>query len=1371
MAFSSTPSRLEAVFVQRDTTNIRYDQINISGSDLIVYLDGTGSINADKIPVWAAKYGLGSGSISSGSVASSSWASHSISASYALTSSYAITASYALTSSEALNSVSSSYFSGSQITASSILVGLILPLGSEIGSPVTPFSSIYANRFFGTASWATHSLSSSTATSASYASSSSYAVTSSTLIPDAIIPQYTLFSTSDTSSVVIFTEIKNGLSTLKMTSDGLSTQINRDNWRVVRNVSGNPISKGKAVSITGTTGQTPQIDLSDRTTLLNQPSIGVTLESISDDAFGRVILYGNISGIDTLNFAEGGPVFVSDTPGELTSSRPIDGYVQRIGIVVRQHSTQGSLDVDTQTVQDLSIIPLSSSYATSASQAEHSISASYLSGSYGFGATLESTFFTASSGAAIGGWNNGVISSNTVQIGYGIGRSNQTANAVQIGFSAGQNSITASHAVQVGLNAGHNSTSATASVQIGVNAGQNSTDAGNAVQIGRRAGQETTTAVGAVQIGTNAGRNTSNATNAVQIGANAGITSTTASSAVQIGSSTGQNSINATNAVQIGLMAGQNSTSASGSVQIGFSAGQSCPTAVNAVQIGTNTGQSSTDVTNTVQIGTNTGQSSSIVVGSVQIGLNAGRRSITASNAVQIGNGAGSASVNAVGSVQIGHNAGHNASTGSFTTFIGALSDTLDSALSVTKSIAIGYNAKVSGSNMCVIGGTGDDAVKVGIGTISPTATLEVVGNISCSSITGSLFGTASIAITSITASHLSSSLITASNIFLTGSTSQSAALVVKSGKVFVGGLVSDPEEFTYPSLVQTDHSITTEECGTGGYVMNDMVLTDRSTDKDNGAFRAVVSQLFLGNSNIRAGEFHVVRSTGSGATTTWALELGVHTNFTGSSSALDRVLGIYIANSHTGWGVTGSRGDSAIHIQGEDGWKYAIRYLDTNSTTELFSITQVGSVLAKGDCVFGKTQANGGNGLIYLGGGADVVNGQGLELHQVDSTTAIIQYIDPNVAYRNLNIQTNGGTLVMGSGSALRIINGNSGSVGIGTNGDPRYKLYVTGSTLLNNSVNGLVYFGVSPAVGARGLEIRELNPTLFTITHLDQDVAYQNLVLQSGGGDVGIGTGTSSPGARLHVQGNISASSITASVFGSITSASYSLSASYALTASYAGTASVLLGSIESASYALTASYAGTASVLLGSIESASYALTASYAGTASVLLGSIESASYALSASRAEISFYMSAQAFQTSSNVPMSSSTFTAMTFNRTNWDYGNMHNSSSNSSRLTVPVTGKYMATATAGFEFNDTGSRIIIFRINGNTNDRWGYFRTPAITDAGAVSFETTTAILALNANDYVEVYMFQNSGIILNVAGETNTFGSCRFTLTYLSP
>ena len=64
--------------------------------------------------------------------------------------------------------------------------------------------------------------------------------------------------------------------------------------------------------------------------------------------------------------------------------------------------------------------------------------------------------------------------------------------------------------------------------------------------------------------------------------------------------------------------------------------------------------------------------------------------------------------------------------TGFNNTAIGRAADVLVDNL--TNATAIGANAKVATSNSLVLGGTGSDAVKVGIGTTSPTSQLHVVG-------------------------------------------------------------------------------------------------------------------------------------------------------------------------------------------------------------------------------------------------------------------------------------------------------------------------------------------------------------------------------------------------------------------------------------------------------------------------------------------------------------------------------------------------------------------------------------------------------------------------------------------------------------------
>jgi hypothetical protein len=94
MSFNDNPNKLESIFIQRDNTNTYFSQVNVSGSDVIFYHSSSGEFTADKISVWAAKYGIGSGgSIIPGSSydISASFSSASISSSYALSASHAET--------------------------------------------------------------------------------------------------------------------------------------------------------------------------------------------------------------------------------------------------------------------------------------------------------------------------------------------------------------------------------------------------------------------------------------------------------------------------------------------------------------------------------------------------------------------------------------------------------------------------------------------------------------------------------------------------------------------------------------------------------------------------------------------------------------------------------------------------------------------------------------------------------------------------------------------------------------------------------------------------------------------------------------------------------------------------------------------------------------------------------------------------------------------------------------------------------------------------------------------------------------------------------------------------------------------------------
>jgi hypothetical protein len=107
------------------------------------------------------------------------------------------------------------------------------------------------------------------------------------------------------------------------------------------------------------------------------------------------------------------------------------------------------------------------------------------------------------------------------------------------------------------------------------------------------------------------------------------------------------------------------------------------------------------------------------------IGCRAGYYNTGFSN-VFIGSNAGNVNTSGYYNTFVGMQAGITNTTGNSNTYIGY---NADGSNNLTNATAIGYNANVSSNNSMVLGGTGANAVNVGIGTNSPSRTLDVNGN------------------------------------------------------------------------------------------------------------------------------------------------------------------------------------------------------------------------------------------------------------------------------------------------------------------------------------------------------------------------------------------------------------------------------------------------------------------------------------------------------------------------------------------------------------------------------------------------------------------------------------------------------------------
>lgn len=119
----------------------------------------------------------------------------------------------------------------------------------------------------------------------------------------------------------------------------------------------------------------------------------------------------------------------------------------------------------------------------------------------------------------------------------------------------------------------------------------------------------------------------------------------------------------------------------------------------------------------------------------------------------------------------------------------------------------------------------------------------------------------------------------------------------------------------------------------------------------------------------------------------------------------------------------------------------------------------------------------------------------------------------------------------------------------------------------------------------------------------------------------------------------------------------------------------------------------------------------------------------------------------------SDQSISSATSTDLVFNSERFDSDGYHSIVSNIGRFTVPVNGYYLIEGNIQFESNSTGIRQIVLRLNNATT--LAILRVDAsATSATILSLST---IYQMNAGDYVNLRVFQDSGVSLNVGAVGN--------------
>ena len=119
----------------------------------------------------------------------------------------------------------------------------------------------------------------------------------------------------------------------------------------VKNVSGGSLAKGVVVhaapTATPPSGNVIEVIAADANDAAKMPAIGVLNETIADEAEGEAVMFGAVSGIDTSGFSIADELYVSETAGEFTATKPtaFASQVQKIAVVIKSHASNGLIKV------------------------------------------------------------------------------------------------------------------------------------------------------------------------------------------------------------------------------------------------------------------------------------------------------------------------------------------------------------------------------------------------------------------------------------------------------------------------------------------------------------------------------------------------------------------------------------------------------------------------------------------------------------------------------------------------------------------------------------------------------------------------------------------------------------------------------------------------------------------------------------------------------------------------------------------------------------------------------------------------------------------------------------------------------------------
>ena len=151
-------------------------------------------------------------------------------------------------------------------------------------------------------------------------------------------------ATVPTAAGSIYWDAGNGSPSVVLDAD-VTLQLGQEQIALVYNGSGATITNGSVVAVNGAQGQRPSVILADADSEATSAStLGIATENIAAGAEGFICTFGLVRGLNTSAFTAGAPIYLSQTAGLFTATRPsAPAHTVILGWIIKVNASSGEL--------------------------------------------------------------------------------------------------------------------------------------------------------------------------------------------------------------------------------------------------------------------------------------------------------------------------------------------------------------------------------------------------------------------------------------------------------------------------------------------------------------------------------------------------------------------------------------------------------------------------------------------------------------------------------------------------------------------------------------------------------------------------------------------------------------------------------------------------------------------------------------------------------------------------------------------------------------------------------------------------------------------------------------------------------------------